>query len=216
MAVMLDKYGMLASALIGVLVFALGGKEYLFMMLVFLAVSVMATRFGGDDKKELGIYEYERGWENVLSNGIVPVICAFLHASIGPYPFIASVAAITADKFGSELGVLSAKKPLHLLGFKEVEPGTSGSMSVLGTLMSFSGALIIGASAIFVFGVSPSAAVMFGLLGLLGSVVDSLAGVPEEKGIGNKFTTNFLCSIAGAALGYGMHTGAFGFLGLKF
>ncbi|MFA5077374.1 MAG: DUF92 domain-containing protein, partial [Candidatus Micrarchaeia archaeon] len=116
-------------------------------------------------------------------------------------PFIASVAAITSDKFASELGVLEKKKPIYLLTMKEVTPGTSGAVSPLGTLMSFAGALFIGAAAILIFGITPTTAILVGVAGFLGSFADTLAGVFEEKGIGNKFTSNFICSLTGAILG---------------
>ena len=56
----------------------------------------------------MGLYEHERGWENVLSNGLLPSILAIGSPYLGPFPFIASIAAVTADKFGSEIGVLDA------------------------------------------------------------------------------------------------------------
>jgi uncharacterized protein (TIGR00297 family) len=201
MAVMLDKKGLLLSALMGALMLAFGGKEYLALMLAFLGISVLATRYGEDEKKERGIYEYERSWENVLSNGIVPTILAVAQPVIGPFPFIASVAAVTADKFASELGVLGKGKPIFLFTLKEVQPGTSGAVSVMGTVMSFAGALFIGACALFLFGIKPTEALLIGAGGFLGSVADSIAGIFEEKGIGNKSTSNLICSLAGAAFG---------------
>lgn len=198
---MLDKKGLILSALMGVLTFFLGGKEYLALLLFFLAVSVMATRYGEEEKKERGIYEYERSWENVMSNGIIPTALAIAQPVIGPLPFIVSVAAVTADKFASELGVLGKGKPIFLFNFKEVQPGTSGAVSVMGTVMSFAGALLIGAAAVFLFGIKPSMALTIGIGGFLGSVVDSIAGIAEEKGIGNKSTSNLLCSLAGGIFG---------------
>ncbi|MDD5337046.1 MAG: DUF92 domain-containing protein [Candidatus ainarchaeum sp.] len=201
MAVMLDKNGLIASALMGILILFSGGWEYLMLLLAFLGISVIATSYEGEEKKQLGIYEYERSWENVLSNGLLPTLLAFAGAFLGPMPFIASVAAITSDKFASELGVLEKKKPIYLLGLKEVPPGTSGAVSPLGTFMSFAGALFIGVAAILIFGISPTSALLVGVVGFLGNVADTIAGVFEEKGIGNKYTSNFICSLTGALLG---------------
>ncbi|VVB98014.1 Uncharacterised protein [uncultured archaeon] len=201
MAVMLDKKGLMLSALMGVLTLFLGGKEYLILLLFFLAISVMATRYGEEEKKERGIYEYERSWENVLSNGLVPTVLAVAQPVLGPLPFIASVAAVTADKFASELGVLGKGKPIFLFTLKQVPPGTSGAVSPMGTLMSLAGALLIGAAAVLLFGIKPSAALMIGIGGFLGSAVDSVAGIFEERGIGNKSTSNLLCSLAGGIFG---------------
>ncbi len=201
MAVMLDKKGLLLAGLMGALTLYFGGKEYLVLLLIFLALSVMATRYGEEEKKERGIYEYERSWENVLSNGLVPTVLAVASPVLGPFPFIISVAAITADKFASELGVLGKKKPIFLFTLKEVQPGTSGAISLFGTVMSFAGALAIGAAAVLLYSMHPSSAFTIAAGGLVGSMVDSIAGIAEEKGIGNKSTSNLLCSLAGGIFG---------------
>ncbi|MBU0586041.1 DUF92 domain-containing protein [Candidatus Micrarchaeota archaeon] len=198
---MLDKRAIILSVVMGLLLFIFGGSNYLILMLVFLALSVAATRYEEDEKKELGIYEYERGWENVLSNGIIPTLLAVLSPVIGPLPFITSVAAVNSDKFASELGVLGKSHPIYLLSMKRVRPGTSGAMSGLGTLMSLAGAGAIAGAAIIIFGVNPSTALWVMLGGFAGNLMDTLAGIPEEKGIGNKFSSNLLGSLAGGLCG---------------
>ena len=60
----------------------------------------------------------------------------------------------------------------------------------------------MGFSAIFIFGLNPTQGLLIGLAGLAGSIVDTMFGVFEEQGFGTKGTTNFICSLAGAALGY--------------
>src|SRR4030095_183492 len=130
----LDKKGVLLALFFGAVLFFYGGPGYLALMLIFFCLAIFATKYEYELKKELGLYEHERGWENVLSNGILPSALAVLSAQIGPIPFIACLAAVTADKFGSEIGVLDSKNPISLFGFKRVKPGTSGAMSVMGTI----------------------------------------------------------------------------------
>ncbi|MDD5095991.1 MAG: DUF92 domain-containing protein [Candidatus ainarchaeum sp.] len=200
MVAMLDKPGLALAVLFGTSVFVFGGAQYLAIMLVFLMLALFVTKYGYYEKKEMGIYEHDRSWENVLSNGLVPAICAALSPIIGPMPYVASVAAVTSDKFASELGVLSGE-PISLDGFKRVKPGTSGAVSILGFIMSLCGAALIGISAIFLFGVTPTAALLITLAGFAGGVIDSLFGVLEERGLGTKGTTNIICAIAGAVMG---------------
>jgi uncharacterized membrane protein len=38
--------------------------------------------------------------------------------------------------------------------------------------------------------------------GLAGGIVDTFFGVFEERGLGTKGTTNFICSLVGALFGY--------------
>ena len=50
--------------------------------------------------------------------------------------------------------------------------------------------------------ITPWKMVSIGLIGFAGSFADSIAGVLEERGIGNKATTNIICSAVGALLGW--------------
>ncbi len=162
-------------------------------MLWFFVLAIIVTRYEYETKKELGLYEHERGWENVFSNGLVPVILAILSPQIGSMPFIASIAAITADKFGSEVGVLDKEDPISIINFKKVKPGTSGAISKMGTISTLFAGALIGVGAIGLFGITPEKAIYISLIGLSGSFVDTFFGYFEERGIGTKDTTNILC-----------------------
>ncbi|MDD5172155.1 MAG: DUF92 domain-containing protein [Candidatus ainarchaeum sp.] len=198
----LDTKGVILALFFGIVLFFYGGPQYLALMLIFFFLAMVVTRYDYDIKRELGLYEHERGWENVLSNGFLPTILAVLSPIIGPMPFMASMAAVTADKFGSEIGVLDPHDPVSIFSLKPVKPGTSGGMSMIGTVGSLAGACTIGVSAAFIFGISPTAAFLIGLAGLAGSIADTAFGVLEEAGIGTKGTTNFICSLVGALIGY--------------
>ena len=54
-------------------------------------------------------------------------------------------AAVAADTFSSELGILSKSKPRLLTSWnlREVPPGTNGGVTLTGTLAGFGGAFII-------------------------------------------------------------------------
>ena len=98
----------------GLVVGIFGTPAFLVLLLLFLALAVIVTKYGYEKKRELGLYEHERSWENVLANGLVPTICAVLYPAIGWGPYVGALAAITADKFASELGVLGGD-PIYLL-----------------------------------------------------------------------------------------------------
>lgn len=197
---MLDAKGAALAIAIGAVLFFIG-VEYFIIMIAFLGFAVVATKHGYFEKKEMGIYEHERGWENVLSNGLAPLLFAIGGYWFGAIPYLCSVAAVTADKFASELGVL-AGEPISLKDLKKVKPGTSGAITLFGILMSLSGAILIGVVSIFLFNISPSMALKIGCIGFIGALVDSLLGIFEEMGIGTKGTTNFLCSFVAGILGF--------------
>jgi uncharacterized protein (TIGR00297 family) len=199
---LLDSAGVILALLLAAIVFLSAPPSFILLLAVFLIASVAATKYGYSEKRELGLYEHERSWENVLANGVVPAICAIASPVAGVGAYIGSLAAITADKFASELGVLGGE-PVSLLNLKPVRRGTSGAVTIFGTLMSFDGALIIGGAAfLFLPGYDFWKILSIGCIGLAGSIGDSILGVLEERGIGNKATTNIFCSLIGAVLGF--------------
>lgn len=198
---LLDFAGLFLALAMGIVVAFAGLPAFFVLLLVFLALSVIVTKYGYEKKRELGLYEHERSWENVLANGLVPMLCAVLYPLIGWGPYVGALAAITADKFASELGVLGGE-PYYLLTLKKVKAGKNGSITPFGTLMSFDGALLIGIAAAFLLpGLDLWKVIAIGLVGFGGSMVDSIVGVLEERGIGSKATTNAICSLFGAIAG---------------
>ncbi len=204
---LLDAEGVLVAIALGVVVYYFGGGygiPYLALLFTFLIFGVLATKYGSNIKKQMALYEYERGWENVVANGLVPVLCVVFASGTGiSGAYVGSLAAVTADKFASEIGVLG-DKPRMLFSLKPVKKGRSGAISLLGTFASFDGALLIGvASYLLFFGFYDAWGVFFiTMIGLFGSFVDSVIGVFENRGIGNKSTTNLVCALTGAVLGY--------------
>lgn len=202
MARVLDKGGILLAVIIGAVLLFFGGLAYLALMLVFLGLAVIVTQYEYEIKRDMGLYEHERGWENVLSNGLLPAILALLSPLTGPMPFIASISAVTADKFGSEIGVLAAENPISMIDMKPVKPGTSGAMSSIGTVASLAGSTALAVCAMLAFNINPTQALLVSIAGFIGCLADTFFGVFEERGIGTKGTTNFICSLVGALIAF--------------
>jgi len=198
----LDKGGIISAIIIGVIIVLFGGWDYLGYMFIFLFLGMVVTRYEHDVKRKMGLYEHERGIENVLSNGLGPMVFAIISVFFGPGPFVSSIAAITSDTFASEIGVLGKGKPMYLGDMKPAAAGKSGAISIMGTIASAVGATLIGVTAIFMFGFNPLQALVVGIAGFIGSVADTFLGIAEENGIGTKGTTNFICSIVGGLIGF--------------
>jgi len=198
---LLDFAGIALAAAMGIVIALFAQPAFVLLMLLFLVLSVLATKYGFERKREMGLYEHERSWENVLANGFVPTVCAVLSPQIGWGAYVGALAAITADKFASELGVLGGE-PTFLLTMKKTKAGRNGSITAFGTLASLDGGLLIGVGALFLLPeVNLWTVVAIGIIGLAGSMFDSVVGVLEDRGIGNKATTNAACAIFGALLG---------------
>ncbi len=189
---MLTQDGALAAALLGALVFGLGGLPWAVLLLAFflsssaLSKSFLRHKTGLAEKFSKG---GQRDWMQVAANGgsaaLLVVLQTILPGQTWPWlAFAAAMAAVNADTWATELGVLSPTAPRLITGGKIVEKGTSGGITLTGTLASLAGAALIGGlAAIFPDlaglrtvkqGVFLSAAVT--LAGLLGSLLDSWLG----------------------------------------
>ncbi|MEM0149557.1 MAG: DUF92 domain-containing protein [Candidatus Micrarchaeaceae archaeon] len=214
--------GVAAGLLLAAALYVLGmqfGLLFVISMVLFLVLSALATRAGAKRKMALKLFEKSRGIRNVAANGMGPLVMAIIFysayargmgflAMLSVIGFMGSVAAIASDKFASEIGVLGAE-PRMLLTLRKVRKGVSGGVSLLGLGASFAAALIIAllvlpylpAMGALSDGIAPAAAFASVLLGgFFGNIIDSALGYYEDKGIGNKFSTNFVCSISGAVL----------------
>jgi len=209
----LDGKGVALAIALGALILFLGqglGPFFLLVIILFLVTAAVVTEIGKGRKKRMGVYEERRGWQNVIANGLGPLIIAAIYAADNWHfrfavplttiaiVYVASVSAVAADKFASEIGVLDGE-PFMLLTLRRVRRGVSGGISPAGLAASLLGSFIISLSVsalpvgsqIALVGITAAA-------GFFGSIVDSVLGYFEERGIGNKYTSNFICSLAGA------------------
>lgn len=218
-ALTLSGAGLAVAVAMGILFALFGGAVWWFFilgMLLFLVLSAAVTWLGSGYKRKKKLGQEPRGVRNVVANGLMPLVLAGLYrlsmalgaqnyAALCLFGFICAVAAITADKFASEIGILDGT-PISLIGKKTVKKGVSGGVTMVGLAVSLAAALAVGVILVPLGGLGFQVGLYFAicaaaLSGFLGNLVDSVLGYYEEKGIGNKFTSNFACSLAGAAIG---------------
>ncbi|MEA4957017.1 hypothetical protein SDC9_07563 [bioreactor metagenome] len=200
----LDLWGTLAMIIMGIIIIFSAGINWLLLILIFLILSLIATRQSKYYKQNLGIYEGKRTAKNVISNGVV----AFIMAAFGGYylplvgGFIGAIATATADTLASEIGIL--QKPRLITTMRKVAPGTDGAVSVLGTVVGIIGAAIIGFSA-FLLGIisDPILSLKIAVIsGTIGCFMDSILGaVFERRNFINNEHVNLLATITGAIVG---------------
>lgn len=200
----LDLLGSLFMILMGIVIIFSAGVNWLLLLVIFLALSLLATNHAKAYKKSLGEFEGRRTAKNVISNGIV----AFMMAAFGGYyspfvgGFIGSISTATADTLASEIGV--TQTPRLITSFEKVEPGTNGAVSVLGTAVGIVGAGIIGIAA-FILGVVPNfadAIIISVIPGTLGCFMDSLLGaIFERRDMLSNEHVNLLATVTGAVIG---------------
>ena len=210
---MLDSSGLLAAMGVGLTVSLLGHWTWLVILVVFLFIGSMATKWRFEEKRALSIQESNegaRGWRNVMANGAAASLVAVLAwFGEGDWYFLAvacSVSVALSDTLASEIGSLDPRTR-SIITLKAVPPGTNGGMSPTGTAAALLGALLIATVAVLlapVYGEPMSVASIFvvvTIVGWLGCQVDSILGeLLENKGYIGKHTVNFLATLSGAAM----------------
>ncbi|MDP1552901.1 MAG: TIGR00297 family protein, partial [Methanobacteriaceae archaeon] len=178
----LDLWGSLFMVIMGLIIIFVAGFNWLLLILIFLILGLISTKYKHQYKKEIGVYEGTRTAKNVISNGIIP----FVMATFGYYDvlvggFIGSVATATADTMASEVGV--TQTPRLVTNLKKVAPGTDGGISILGTIAGILGAGSIGIFA-YLLGIFPDPFVSLKIsiiAGTVGCFMDSFLGAVLER-----------------------------------
>lgn len=186
----LSNSGAVSAAITGGLIFGLGGLPWAALLLTFfISSSALSKAF---KRQKVGISEKfakgsQRDWGQVLANGGLGTLLVLL-LPLFPgklwvwYAFAGAMATVNADTWATELGVLNPRPPRLITNGSSVEPGTSGAISLYGTLATLAGAALIGAvGAVFSSsGGSWSLLAATTLGGLCGSLVDSLLGATVQ------------------------------------
>ncbi len=195
----LSAPGSIMAFIIGSLIWAMNDFYWISVLILFLVVGYIGTKWDFDTKKEIGSEEEnngKRGLKNILGNGTSPAFFAVISSPVG---FLGSVSTALADTLASEVGVLSKRTRL-ITKWEKVEPGTNGAVSPLGTLLSAVGAGIIAVMGYLLLGINPLAPF---LGGFLGCQIDSLLGATlERKGYITKSGVNLVATFSGGLISF--------------
>ena len=187
----LNKSGAIAAAVTGTIIFGIGGWQWAILLLTFFITSSALSRAfkkrkqGLDEKFSKG---HERDAGQVFGNGGIATAFAALHLffpnDLWPWlGFAAALAAVNADTWGTELGVLNPHPPRMITDFRKiVEKGTSGGISLIGTLAALTGSALIGILAAILHPMpdSVSIGIIVTLAGLAGALFDSFLGATVQ------------------------------------
>ena len=186
----LSRSGAWGALLEGTIIFGVGGWRWAVLLLAFFVSSSLLTRLFAKRKAALN-EKFDKGGQRdigqVLANGGVASIFAGLHfffpqAAWTWLAFATSLAAVNADTWATELGVLNPSMPRLITTGKPVERGTSGGISLYGSLAAIGGAVFV---AVLAGVVRPAGAflVVTGVTilgGGLGSFFDSYLGATVQ------------------------------------
>jgi len=209
---LLTPSGSVGAFVMGLVIGIMGGLEWVLVLLIFLLSSFAATRYRFEAKRAMGQQEGsrgERGFSNVVANGLVACVAAALHPWLGDKAailFLAAVAAAASDTLASELGVLHPNAYIITSG-RRVAPGTNGAVSLGGTVWAFVAAAytaLVGCAVFAWTGALELTLVALSvpmLAGFLGCQIDSVFGATlEARGVLSKLTNNLASITLATAL----------------
>ena len=149
----LNRSGAMAAVVVGTVIFGIGGWRWAVLLLTFFVTSSALTRTFKNRKFDLS-EKFSKGGQRdagqVLGNGGLATLFAGLTFFYPDDPrlwlgFAAALAASNADTWATELGVLNPHPPrLITHPTRVVEKGSSGGISLVGTLAALTGAGLIG------------------------------------------------------------------------
>ena len=195
----LSRSGVVGAMIVGTLTFGLGGWTWGLLLIAFFISSSFLSHYRKDDKRGLAekfAKTSQRDLGQALANGGWGAALAMAYF-YRPDPiffaaFVGAMAAVNADTWATELGVLSPTPPRLLTTGQRVPVGTSGGVTALGTMAALGGGLLIGLAALVlgraeaIWGSGPLNGaylwlVPIGILGgLAGSTFDSLLGATVQ------------------------------------
>jgi uncharacterized protein (TIGR00297 family) len=182
----LSPGGAVTATLVGGVAIA-AGWSWGALLIIYFVASTALSRVGRAEKERRTASILAKGGERdaiqVLANGAIFAGAALAMIVRPDVHWLAlgagSLAASAADTWATEVGTLRGGEPRSILTWRKVPPGTSGAVSMLGTMAAVSGAAFIGAAAIGI-GWPPYIAGYVLAGGIAGSLIDSMLGATMQ------------------------------------
>lgn len=182
---LLSPSGVLAAIASGT-VCAASGWSWAVMLVAFFVASSALTRVGAQRKRAAERIVAKGGARDavqVLANGGVFAGAALMSLVSAPAAWMAvgagALAAAAADTWATEIGMLARGRPVSILTWRPIPTGTSGGVTLLGTVGGIAGAAFVALMA--GSGGWPVSAVIGALAGgIAGTVADSILGATVQ------------------------------------
>jgi uncharacterized protein (TIGR00297 family) len=178
--------GSVATFLLASFIYGLGGWQWTVPILTFFVLSSLLSNAGRVRKREFeGMFEKTgaRDFAQVAANGGVAALVLLSQYVFGGWDlfpmYLGAVAAVTADTWGTEIGIFVRGRTITLPAFRRVEPGANGGISLAGFVGGILGSAVVAMSAlpwISSWRVVEAAAIG----GVIGALADSLLGATVQ------------------------------------
>jgi uncharacterized protein (TIGR00297 family) len=178
----LSPSGAVATFLLASTVYGLGGWKWTTPILMFFILSSVLSKAGKRTKQHYNhLFEKSstRDWGQVAANGGtagIIILLQYFFSEVNYFPcYLGAIAAVTADTWGTEIGIWFQWKTISISRLKVVETGTNGGVSLIGLIGAIVGAFIVSSSA-FPWLTNESVILHAVIAGLAGSLIDSWLG----------------------------------------
>ena len=182
----LSTTGAIAASFVGTAAVVAGWSWAALLITYFAAATALSKLGEGRKANRIGAIVDkgdERDATQVFANGGIFAIAALAHL-ITHFPGwfaigIGALAASAADTWATEVGTLVGKEPVSIISGKRVPAGTSGGITIAGSLAGVTGALFVASGAALAQWPVTFTAVALG--GIAGALSDSLLGATLQS-----------------------------------
>lgn len=188
--------GAISAIVVGLSVYIGLGINGLILLGVFFTTSSLWSKYKSVSKKPMEeklAKGSTRDWRQVAANGgaatLFSIFECFHPDFIWLIGFIVSIGSANSDTWASELGSLSKQKPIFIRTWKRVERGTSGAISVFGTMAAIFGALLIAIVSLWLFQFAWYYCLIVFVFSYFGNVIDTIIGAFYQQ--------QYVCRICG-------------------
>ncbi|MDE5994946.1 MAG: DUF92 domain-containing protein, partial [Oscillospiraceae bacterium] len=113
---------------------------------------------------------------NCLPAVIAISFSAIFNSDLFNVVFFSSIGEAVSDSMASDIGILSLRPPVNIIGLKPIQRGLSGGISLLGTTISIVSALYAGMMYFLIYNPSFIKMMIIFFSSFLGVVLDSILG----------------------------------------
>lgn len=179
----LTLWGSITAILVGFIFYLTGRWLFLGPLFVFFITSSIVTNINKKYKKQTTSKIHEKSSSRdtfqVLANSLIALIFAILYYKTKNTIFEIAVfiafASYNADTWASELGIISKQDNIFLFGFKKVQKGISGAVTIFGLICSLLGSLLIG-FIYFFKEINFKILLVITIYGFISALIDSILG----------------------------------------
>jgi uncharacterized protein (TIGR00297 family) len=167
---------------------AAAGWSWAELLVIYFVAATALSRVGRDAKERRTASLVQKGGERdgvqVLANGALFAASCLLSIVRPDVVWIAlgagSLAASASDTWATEIGTLYGGEPRSILGGRRVPAGTSGAVSLIGSVAALAGALFT-AGVLRLLGWTSPVAASVAAGGVAGALVDTLLGATVQS-----------------------------------